>query len=183
MGPLIERKSVETYLSFMGMAKREGAEEIMRGKPIEKKYPGHYVSPSIHYMNRADPRSHFIKSEIFGPNTTFVPYDDIDEAIAIANMPDYGLAASIFTADDMIFSKCAENIWAGIINHNQPTVGASSKLPFGGVRDSGNYRPAGVNMVDSCVYSTILFKGPIIGAKSRFFKYYWPCRLILFLIE
>jgi len=41
---------------------------------------------------------------------------------------------------------------AGIINWNQPTNGASSKLPFGGVGRSGNYRPAGFSAIDSCVY-------------------------------
>ena len=152
MGPLIDKKSVEGYLSFMKMAKREDAQEIMRGKVIEKKYSGHYVSPSIHYMNKPNLEGHFMKSEIFGPSTTFLPYDDIEEAIVMANVSDYGLAASVFTADDAIFSKCASQISAGLVNHNRSTIGASSKLPFGGVGDSGNYRPAAVSMVDSCVY-------------------------------
>ena len=152
MGPLIDKKAVENYLAFMGMAKQEDAQEVMRGKVIEKKYPGHYVTPSIHYMGRPATEGHFIKSEIFGPNTTFLPYHDIEEAIAIANIPDYGLAASVFTANDAIFSQCAANISAGLVNHNRSTVGASSKLPFGGVKNSGNYRPAAVSMVDSCIY-------------------------------
>ena len=152
MGPLIGPRAVESYLAFMGMAKRENAEEIMRGKVIEKKYPGYYVTPSIHYMAKPDPLGHFINSEVFGPNTTFLPYDDIDQAIAIANMPEYGLAASVFSADDEVFSRCAANIMAGLVNQNRSTIGASSKLPFGGVRNSGNYRPAGVSMVDACVY-------------------------------
>ena len=93
-----------------------------------------------------------MKSEIFGPNTTFLPYDDIEEAIAISNMSDYGLASSVFSADDTIFTKCASQISAGIVNHNRSTIGASSKLPFGGIGDSGNYRPAAISMIDSCVY-------------------------------
>ena len=152
MGPLIDKRSEDNYLAFMGMAKREDAQEIMRGKAVEKKYLGHYVTPSIHYMERLNPEAHFIKSEIFGPNTTFLPYSDIEEAIAIANTPEYGLAASVFSADDAIFTKCASEIATGLINHNRATIGASSKLPFGGVKNSGNYRPAAVNMVDSCVY-------------------------------
>ena len=152
MGPLIDEKSVERYLAFMGAAKREGAEEIMRGKVLEKKFPGFYVTPSIHYIDKPSSESHLIKDEIFGPNTIFFPYDDIEEAIAIANMPGYGLAASVFTEDNDIFDRCALDISTGLINHNRSTVGASSKLPFGGVGDSGNYRPAAVAMVDSCVY-------------------------------
>ncbi|MCY4643143.1 MAG: aldehyde dehydrogenase family protein [Bacteriovoracales bacterium] len=152
MGPLIDKKSMENYLTFMGTAKREKAQEIMRGKAIEKKYPGYYITPSIHYMENPDKSSHFIKSEIFGPNVTFIPYEEIEDAIALANAPDYGLAASVFTSNDTIFSLCASNIEVGILNHNRSTVGASSRFPFGGVGDSGNYRPAGVSMVDSCVY-------------------------------
>ena len=49
MGPLVDEKSMENYLVFMGMAIREGAEEIMRGKRLEKKFPGYYVTPSIHH--------------------------------------------------------------------------------------------------------------------------------------
>lgn len=152
MGPLIDQKAVESYLAFMGMAKREGAQEIMRGKVIEKKHPGHYVTPSIHYTEKPNTEGHFFKNEIFGPNVTFIPYSDIEEAIAIANTPDYGLAAAVFTADDTIFTKCALNISVGLLNHNRSTVGASSKLPFGGVKNSGNYRPAASAMVDACVY-------------------------------
>ena len=48
MGPLIDQKAVDSYLLFVGMASREGLEEIMRGKSLEKSAPGHYVTPSIH---------------------------------------------------------------------------------------------------------------------------------------
>ena len=73
MGPLIDKQAADNYLLFMGMAKREGAQEIMRGKVLEKKYPGYYVSPSIHYFDKADSSSHFLTSELFGPNTCFLP--------------------------------------------------------------------------------------------------------------
>ncbi len=56
-----------------------------RGKQLDKKYPGHYVSPSIHYTDKFNPDSRFLSSEIFGPNCTFISYDDFDEAINIAN--------------------------------------------------------------------------------------------------
>lgn len=152
MGPLIDQKSQENYLLYMGMAKREGAEEVMRGKAIEKTYPGHYVTPSIHYMEKANPKSHFLTSELFGPNTCFVPFKEIEEAIQIANIPDYGLAASVFTESNDIFELCIRDIESGLMNLNRSTVGASSRLPFGGIKNSGNHRPAAVAMVDSCVY-------------------------------
>lgn len=152
MGPLIDGKSCENFLVFMGMAKREGAEEIMRGKQLEKKFKGHYVSPSIHLLEKIDPKGHFINSEIFGPSCTIIPYGSIEEAIKIANMGEYGLVSSVFTQQENIFNQCLEEIEVGCINWNRSTAGASARLPFGGVKGSGNHRPAGVTMIDSCVY-------------------------------
>ena len=91
-------------------------------------------------------------SEIFGPNCTFIPFKEIEEAIEIANSTEYGLVSSVFTKDPAIFKKCLQEIDAGLINLNRSTVGASSRLPFGGIKNSGNYRPASVATIDSCVY-------------------------------
>ena len=153
MGPLIDQLSVDNYLNFMGMAKREGIEEIMRGKSIHKKFEGYYVSPSIHLAKKSQmEKSHFLTSELFGPNCTFVIYDELEEAIEIANGTEYGLAASIFTENEEVFNLCKFDIEAGQFNWNRSTVGASSLLPFGGVKNSGNHRPAAVSFIDSCVY-------------------------------
>lgn len=152
MGPLVDQSAVDAYLLFMGMAKREGIEEIMRGKTIEKVKKGHYVTPSIHLAQSWNNDSLFLQSEIFGPNVTFIPYDDIEEAIKIANSTEYGLAAAVFSKDKTIFQKCAEDIESGLVNFNRSTVGASAKLPFGGVKNSGNYHPAALTTIDACVY-------------------------------
>lgn len=152
MGPLIDLNAVDAYLLFMGMAKREGFQEIMRGKNIDKPKKGFYVSPSIHLAQSWNNDSIFLHSEIFGPNVTFIPYDTIDEAIKIANATEYGLAASVFTKDVNIYKLCIDEIDAGLVNFNRSTVGASAKLPFGGVKNSGNYRPAALTTIDACVY-------------------------------
>ena len=153
MGPLIDQLSVDNYLNFMGMAKREGIEELMRGKKIEKQFKGHYVSPSIHIAKISQiPNSHFLTSELFGPNCTFIKYSDIEEAIHIGNSNEYGLAASIFTQDKGIFEHARNEIVCGQFNLNKTTVGSSSALPFGGVKSSGNYRPAAVSFIDACAY-------------------------------
>ena len=152
MGPLIDKKSMENYLLFMGMAKRENIQEIMRGKQLEKNNPGYYVSPSIHFAPTFNPKSRFLNSEIFGPNATFIPYKTIDEAIQIANSTEYGLAAAIFTQSQELYQQCLIDLDAGLINLNRSTCGASPLLPFGGIKNSGNYRPAAVAAIDSCVY-------------------------------
>lgn len=161
MGPLVDQKSLEQYLLFMGMAKREGIEEIMRGKQLSRKKSGHYVSPSIHYTEKWNKNSYFLQSEIFGPNTTFIAYSEIEEAIEMANATEYGLAAALFSQDSSLFKKCLEDIESGLVNFNRSTCGASARLPFGGIKNSGNYRPAAVTMIDSCVYqkASLQFEG------------------------
>lgn len=153
MGPLVDQRAVDSYLLFMGMAKREGIEEIMRGKHLNRATPGHYVSPSIHIAKVLDPKSHFLSSEIFGPNCTFIPFDEPEEAIEIANSTEYGLASCVFTEDQNFYQKCVLEIDSGLLNLNRSTCGASAKLPFGGIKNSGNYHPAAVAAIDACVYT------------------------------
>ncbi|MGE3608763.1 MAG: aldehyde dehydrogenase family protein [Bacteriovoracaceae bacterium] len=151
MGPLIDAHAEKLYFEFCQFGKSEGAEEIVAPKKLDLGYEGYYVSPSIHYAKRPNLQGKFIQEEIFGPNCFFVPYEDIEEAIHIANSTDYGLAASVFTRDPLIYQLCLRDIEAGLINLNRSTVGASARLPFGGLKNSGNHRPAAVSMIDHCV--------------------------------
>ena len=152
MGPLIDKKALENYLLFMGMAKRENIQEIMRGKQLKKNKAGYYVSPSIHFSPSFNPNSRFLTSEIFGPSVTFIPYKTIDDAIQFANSTEYGLAAAIFTQSQKLYQQCFTDLDIGLVNLNRSTCGASPLLPFGGIKNSGNYRPAAVAAIDSCVY-------------------------------
>jgi len=67
MGPLVDQAAVDAYLLFMGMAKREGIQEIMRGKLIEKSKKGHYVSPSIHLAENGIMTACFYKVKSLAP--------------------------------------------------------------------------------------------------------------------
>jgi succinylglutamic semialdehyde dehydrogenase len=151
MGPLIDEQAEKLYFEFCGYGKLEGAEEIIAPRKLDVGFEGYYVSPSIHYAQKPDLQGKFIQEEIFGPNCFFVPYDDIEEAIHIANSTQYGLAASVFTRNNEIYKLCLRDIDAGLINLNRSTVGATSRLPFGGVKNSGNHHPAAVSMIDHCV--------------------------------
>lgn len=151
MGPLIDKGAADLYEKYLGLAKETGAEEILPASELKSCYPGHYVSPTIHYLKEAKKDNPFTQEEVFGPNCFFTPYDDIEEAIAISNISDYGLASSVFTQDKDIYQLCLRDINSGLINLNRSTVGASSRLPFGGTGNSGNYRPAAVAMVDHTV--------------------------------
>ena len=151
MGPLIDEHAEKLYFEFCNYGKQEGAEEILAPRKLEPGYKGYYVSPSIHYAKKPDLSGKFIQEEIFGPNCFFIPYEDIEEAIHIANSTQYGLAASVFTRDADIYRLCLRDIESGLVNLNRSTVGATARLPFGGLKNSGNHRPAAVSMIDHCV--------------------------------
>ena len=65
MGPLINAAAVEKYIRFQEIANRENCESMMRGKALDLKTKGHYVTPSIHLVKKFDPKSIYQKSEIF----------------------------------------------------------------------------------------------------------------------
>jgi succinylglutamic semialdehyde dehydrogenase len=143
MGPLLSEKSVENYLSIQGIAVREGAEEIMRGKPLERKERGFYVSPSIHVVEEPKPKSVYEQSEIFGPNAAFYKVKDLEEAVEWINQAEYGLVASVYTQTKTVLSRCLEELRVGQLHANLPTTHPCEALPFGGLRRSGNGRPMG----------------------------------------
>ena len=148
MGPLIDEQALAKYNDSLALGEKNGAEILLPNKPLDLKFKGHYISPSMHYLKKAEKENPFTQEEIFGPNCTFIPFDTLDEAIEIANISDYGLAASVFTQNLNTYQECLMDIEAGIINLNRSTVGASSRLPFGGVKNSGNFHPAAVSMID-----------------------------------
>jgi succinylglutamic semialdehyde dehydrogenase len=78
--------------------------------------------------------------------------DDVEHAVAIANDSPFGLSAAIFTSSKDHFEHCADELRVGVLHWNKSSAGASGRLPFGGIKASGNHRPAGVLMGASCVY-------------------------------
>lgn len=150
MGPLISADAVEKYIRFQEIAKREGAETLMRGKALSLDHEGYYVTPSINIVQKFDPKSVYQKSEIFGPNVAVYTVEDFDEAMMINNSSGYGLSMSLFTKDRSLYDRALLEAKVGVLNWNRTTNGASSKLPFGGMLKSGNDRPSGAFAVQYC---------------------------------
>lgn len=142
MGPVINADAVEKYIRFQEIASREGAERLMRGKALELPQKGYYVTPSICLVPKADAKSVYQKSEIFGPNVAIYQTDDFDEAVSINNMTGFGLVTSIFSRSKILYEETCLRSSCGVVNWNRSTNGNSSKLPFGGLGKSGNDRPA-----------------------------------------
>ncbi|HMN68606.1 MAG TPA: succinylglutamate-semialdehyde dehydrogenase [Bdellovibrionales bacterium] len=150
MGPLISSDAVEKFIRFQEIAKREGAESLMRGKALDLEPNGYYVTPSINLVKEFDPKSVYQKSEIFGPNVAIFTVDTFEEALAINNSSNFGLVMSLFTKDRALYEKALIEAQVGVLNWNRTTNGASSKLPFGGMNKSGNDRPSGNMAIQYC---------------------------------
>jgi hypothetical protein len=158
MGPLIDSSSVDRFMKFQGIATREGAEQVMRGKPLETVggLAGHYVTPGmLHFKEsslEATRKSVFQQNELFGPAVAVMGFTEIEEAIAQANATQYGLVASVFSRSRAVYDKCVDELQMGCINWNRSTVGASSRLPFGGLKKSGNHQPTALTSSLYCAY-------------------------------
>ncbi len=152
MGPIISQAAKDKYLRYSDIAQSEGAEIIMRPKALDGKArmskrplpQGHYITPSIALVKSWSKKSNYQSHEIFGPDVFFCPVSGLDEAIEAVNCTNYGLAFSFFGGNEAEFSEVADRIEAGLVYYNRPTTGASSRLPFGGWKRSGNHRPAGI---------------------------------------
>jgi succinylglutamic semialdehyde dehydrogenase len=97
-------------------------------------------------------KSVYQQTEIFGPNVSIYAFDELDEAVELANATQYGLVFSIFTKNKASYEKLSDDLRAGLINWNRSTVGASSRLPFGGLKRSGNHFPTAVSATSYCMY-------------------------------
>jgi succinylglutamic semialdehyde dehydrogenase len=171
MGPLIDESSVERYLKVVGTAEKEGAAPLIRGSRIKYRYRGNYVSPSIYQFGRIDAkfveRSYYLQNELFAPNLAVIPVRSSDEAIQMMNATQYGLAASIFSKNYDLYKEMSYDLEFGIVNWNKSTAGASSRLPFGGLKKSGNHFPTALSASRYCSYprSSLEAEKPVIPEK------------------
>ncbi|WP_049289409.1 aldehyde dehydrogenase family protein, partial [Pseudomonas aeruginosa] len=93
-----------------------------------------FVEPTV--VDGVSPHSRLFREEIFGPLLSVTSFDDIDEAIALANDTVYGLAASAYTGSLRHALRLSREIRAGIVTVNCFGEGDAS-TPFGGYKESG----------------------------------------------
>ena len=156
MGPLASEQALDKFESGIRAAAAEPVLEPRRLSP--RGLRGCYLSPGVHrVLERTG--SAYEKEELFGPDLAVYHAASLEEAVAIANATDYGLAASVHTASRESFERCLSALECGVINWNAPTVGASGRLPFGGLKRSGNHRPAGLFSALYCAAPVAVLRG------------------------
>jgi succinylglutamic semialdehyde dehydrogenase len=149
MGPLVSSRAWCKVQEFRTEEAEGAGERILC---IDPGLPAPYIGPGLVRYATSEQRSLHQREEIFGPEAALHPIADLDEAIAAVNDSDYGLVASIFTRDRARYQHAVGRIRTGLLNWNRGTIGASGKLPFGGLGKSGNDRPAGIA---ATVYCTV----------------------------
>ncbi len=149
MGPLVSDAAFEKVARYRALAREAGAEAVLR---VEPALPPPYTGPGLTRFATTEQTNAYQREEIFGPEAALYTVDDLDAAIAAVNDSDYGLVASVMTRDRAAYEHCVGRVRTGLLNWNRGTIGASGKLPFGGLGASGNDRPAGVV---STVYCTV----------------------------
>jgi gamma-glutamyl-gamma-aminobutyraldehyde dehydrogenase len=134
IGPMVESTHLAKVLGYIDAGRSEGAEVVVGGGRVLEDSGGYFVAPTVFDGVRNSMR--IAREEIFGPVISTIPFDDEDEAIAIANDTSYGLAASVYTRDIDRAIRFARAIRAGTVGINAYSEGDVS-TPFGGYRESG----------------------------------------------
>jgi len=145
LGPLIHAGAVDRLLDEQQRLVASGAVTLVAARRTSQGTA--FVTPGLLDVTGCRNLS---DEELFGPLLQVTRVSDLTEAIEAMNRTRYGLASAVFTEAEADFRQVAAATNAGLINWNRPTTGASGQLPFGGRGRSGNHRPAGFQMIDSC---------------------------------
>lgn len=133
IGPLIDTQAAADVMSMIEDAKSRGAKVLIGGE----QGPGSFVSPTV--LTDVDADMRVFTEEIFGPVAPLISFETEEEAIALANQTEFGLAAYFYSRDIGRIWRVAEGIEYGIVGVNEGII-SNEMAPFGGMKESGNGR-------------------------------------------
>jgi phenylacetaldehyde dehydrogenase len=132
IGPLISQKQLTRVLGYLDEGRNDGVEIVTGGHRLDR--TGYFVHPTV--LAGVARTSRLFQEEIFGPVVTILPFDDDDEAVALANDSTYGLAATAWTNDLGRAHRLAKRLKAGTVGLNCQ-MQFDHSMPFGGYKQSG----------------------------------------------
>ncbi|MES1158410.1 MAG: aldehyde dehydrogenase family protein [Terricaulis silvestris] len=138
IGPVASEPQLETSLSYIEIAAKEGARRVIGGEALQRDKPGFYFAPALLAETKLDMRVN--SEEIFGPIASVMRVKTYDEALAAANTGQFGLSAGIYTTSPKYARHYTRHVRAGMVMVNLPTAGVDYHVPFGGTRKS-SYGP------------------------------------------
>jgi betaine-aldehyde dehydrogenase len=157
LGPLSSQMQLERVRDYIQKGVAEGAELLTGGADQPEGLPGGYfVKPTI--FGKVKNSMAIAQEEIFGPVLSIIAYKDEEEAVRIANDSPYGLAGAVWSKDDARAQKVARRIRAGQVDVNGGAFNMNA--PFGGFKQSGHGREAGVYGLEEFLeYKSLQLKG------------------------
>ena len=158
IGPLVAKRQQDRVRGYIEAGQAEGARLVTGGSPMPDGIDtGWYVRPTL--FADATNSMRIAREEIFGPVLTVISYTDEDDAVAIADDSDYGLAGSVFTGDTERGLGVAARIHTGTFGVNQGYT-MDPFASFGGVKGSGYGRELGREGIDGYTDSKSISVAP-----------------------
>ena len=144
ISPLVSALQKDRVMTYIEAGRREGAELVHGGHQVDR--PGFFVQPTIFAHCRSNMK--IVREEIFGPVLVTAPFDDVSEALALANDSPYGLAAAIYSNDLKRVHALIPQLHAGSVYVNAHST-IDPSMPFGGFKESGFGKDLGSEQLDS----------------------------------
>ncbi len=143
IGPLVSAHQKKVVASYIEAGLSEGAELVHGGGSLDG--PGYFIEPTIFANCRSEMK--VVREEIFGPVLVTNSFDDLDEAVSLANNSAFGLAAAIYSNDLARVHTLIPNLQAGTIYVNAHST-IDPSMPFGGFKASGFGKDLGPEQLD-----------------------------------
>jgi aldehyde dehydrogenase (NAD+) len=141
IGPVVDEKQLQQDLEYISIGRKEGARLAAGGEVVERSSagaPGYYLRPAL--FTETTPQMRINQEEIFGPVVSVIRARNYDEALALSNDTEFGLAAGIATTSLKHAAHFKRHAQAGMVMVNLPTAGVDYHVPFGG-RKGSSYGP------------------------------------------